>query len=214
MLQQSYRHVLRLLGREHERTAGRALALAALAYLPFWRGPEVLTIVRRGDLYTTSLPAVLYAWLQPRWGTARTTALLGGVAALLTALFAIGQGLRAWRDRSWRSLPRAAFEIALFYLLFTCLWFQEWYTIWPVALAALLPVEQAVALAVMLNYVGLTKPLVFGPLWLWRRPLPPLTWREVRLGPAVLAVPWLSTLARLVQRRRARTPGAALTADV
>ena len=76
----------------------------------------------------------------------------------------------AARDASWLSFPRAAFAILVFYLLLTCLWFQNWYAVWPLALAALFPPGYEVRLAVLLGYAGLAKPLIFEPLWLWQRP--------------------------------------------
>jgi hypothetical protein len=184
-------------------TAGMSASiLVVLLYLPFWRGPEVLTVFRRMNLFTTSLPAFLLAWLQSSWGEEFTIDILSFGAALLTGLFALWQGFRASQSGSWLAFPKAAFQIVLFYLLLTCLWFQEWYTIWPVALAAILPWGQAVPLAILFNYAGLMKPLVFGPLWLWQRPLPTKAWRELRLGPAVLALPWMVILTRLIVRRR------------
>lgn len=176
--------------------AAAGAILPALAYLPFWRGAQVLTVFQNVDLFTTSLPAFLVAWLQPRWGQELAGAVIGPAAVLLAGLFALWQGYRAHKSDSWEAFPRAAFRIVLFYLLFTAVWFQEWYTIWPVALAALLPWSRAVPLALLVNYAGLTKPLIFVPLWLWQQPLPPKTWRELRLGPAVLALPWMVLLIR------------------
>jgi len=46
---------------------------------------------------------------------------------LLTAGFALFQGYRAWRDRSWTGFSSAAFAVLMFYLLGTVLWFMPWY---------------------------------------------------------------------------------------
>ena len=59
-----------------------------------------------------------------------------------------------------------------------------------------LPPGYEVRLAVLLGYAGLAKPLIFEPLWLWQRPLPAKVWRELRLGPAALALPWVYALIR------------------
>ena len=85
----------------------------------------------------------------------------------------------------------------MFYLLLTCLRFQCWYALWPLGLAALLPPGHSARLGALFGYAALSKPLVFAPLWLWNRPLPAQVWRETRLGPAVLAVPWLYSLFAL-----------------
>jgi hypothetical protein len=175
-------------------TGAAAVALVVLAYAPFWHGIKTLDVERRRELFTTSLPAVAYASLEPRLGEERTASLISQVAAGLTGLFALYQGWRAWHDRTWLGFTRAAFNILMFYLLLTCLWFQSWYAVWPLGLAALLPPGHAARLGALFGYATLSKPLIFGPLWLWPRPLPPKIWRELRLGPAVLALPWLYTL--------------------
>jgi len=175
--------------------------LIALAYAPFWAGPETLTIVKRQDLFTASLPASLWAWLTPAWGVKATSTFLSRLACTLTVLFALWQGYRARADRTWRSFPLAAFWVMMFYLQVTCLWFQEWYTIWPVALAAILASDSHVLLALTLNVGGLIKSLILVPMWIWHRPQPSQLWWELRLGPASLALPWLSVAWHLVANR-------------
>jgi hypothetical protein len=183
-------------------TGALAIALVALTYAPFWHGEETLGIWRRQGLFTTSLPAVSYSLVGPVLGQARAARIISLTAAALTGAFALYQAARTAHDRSWLAFPRAAFNILMFYLLVTCLWFQDWYTIWPLALAALFPLGREIGLAVLFAYAGLAKPLVFGPQWLWRDPLPPPGWREIRLGPAVLAAPWLYALHAWWRTRR------------
>jgi hypothetical protein len=187
-------------------TFGLAAALVALAYAPFWHGPGTLDIEHRLELFTTSLPAVSYVLLKARLGGVQAAAIVSRVAAGATLLFALGQGLRAWRDGTWLGFPQAVFNILMFYLLLTCLWFQSWYAIWPLGIAALLPPGHSARLGALFGFTALSKPLIFGPLWLWIRPLPPGVWRESRLGPAVLVLPWLYALFALWHTRcRRRT---------
>ena len=189
-----------------------SIALVAIAYAPFWRGLETLSIERRQGLMTSSLPAAAWAILQGPWGPETAGQRISLAAAGLTALFALWQAVRAWRDSDWLSFSSAAFNILMFYLLLTCLWFQNWYAVWPLALAALFPPGYEVRLAVLLGYAALAKPLLFEPLWLWQRPLPPKPWRELRLGPAVMLLPWLYVLYAWLQPRlprRSRAPRAA-----
>jgi hypothetical protein len=128
-------------------------------------------------------------------GTQRAGQMIGSIAGGLTVLFALWQGIRAWQDRSQLSFVRATFNILMFYLLLTCLWFQQWYAVWPLALAALLPPGHAVNLAFVLGHTTLlAKHLIFGPMFFWIRPLPPKSWRELRFGPAVLGLSWLYAL--------------------
>jgi hypothetical protein len=186
-----------------------AIALIAIAYAPFWRGLETLSIERRQGLLTSSLPAAAWAMLQSSWGQQPASERISLLAAGMTGLFALWQAVRAWRDGDWLSFPRAAFNILMFYLLLTCLWFQNWYAIWPLGLAALMPLGFELRLAVFLSFAALAKPLLFEPLWLWQRPLPPKAWRELRLGPAVMLLPWLYVLYAWLQprlSRRAKAP--------
>ncbi|MCA9869889.1 MAG: hypothetical protein KC487_05865, partial [Anaerolineae bacterium] len=162
---------------------------------------ETLSIERRQALFTSSLPAAAWAALLPSLGKELAGQRVSTVAVALTALFALWQGVQAWRDRSWLGFTRASFNIIMFYLLITCLWFQSWYAVWPLGLAALLPPGHAARLAALFGYVALAKPLFFEPLWLWQRPLPPKEWRELRLGPALMALPILYALAVLVNSR-------------
>jgi len=178
-----------------------AAALIALAYAPFWAGLKTLTIVQREDMFTASLPAALWAWLTPAWGKAAASASLSRLAAGFTVAFALWQGYRAWADHTWRSFPLAAFWVTMFWLQVTCLWFQEWYTIWPVALAAILASDSHLLLALALNVGGVIKSLILVPLWVWRRPQPSQLWWELRLGPAALALPWLSVAWHLAAKR-------------
>jgi hypothetical protein len=75
------------------------------------------------------------------------------------------------------------------------MWFQQWYIIWPLALAALLPPGHAARLAVLFSYTALlSKHLIVGPLLFWTAPRPPRPWLELRFGPAVMLLPWLYAL--------------------
>jgi hypothetical protein len=179
-----------------------ALALIVLAYAPFWMGADPLGLTRRNALLTTSLPAMLYAALTPALGE-RAMTVVNVTAGLATLAFAVWQ---AWRvalpsperrplavggGAGGEGFIQASFNILMFYLLVACPWFQSWYAIWPLALAALLPPGHLARLGALFGFAVLSKPLLFGPMFLWIRPLPPKIWRELRLGPAVMLVPWL-----------------------
>jgi hypothetical protein len=175
-------------------TACAAMVLILLAYLPFWQGTETLGIEHRRRLFTSSLPAVVYTLLQAPFGQERAASEVSRLAAIITALFAFWQGVRASRTPSWQAFAQAAFAVLLFYLLCTCLWFQQWYAIWPLGLVALLPAQHLVWLGVLFGFAVLGKPLIFEPIWLWPHSPPDRSWLELRLGPSVLAIPWLLTL--------------------
>jgi hypothetical protein len=178
-----------------------ASALVVIAFAPFWHGLDTLSIERRQELITSSLPAAAWTLLQGPWGPEMAGQRISLVAASLTALYALWQAARVWRSSDWLSFPRAGFNILMVYLLLTALWFQNWYAVWPLALAALLPAGFETRLAMLFSYTALAKPLIFEPLWLWQRPLPPKAWRELRLGPAIMFLPWLYVLYTWLQAR-------------
>ena len=175
-------------------TGAAVLVLVWLVYWPFWQGSRILTIDRRMQLYTASVPAMVDELLRTVLPAQAVDYWVALVAAMVTAVYACWEGLHAWRNRSWLSFPTATYRIMMFYLLLTCLWFQQWYALWPLGIAALLPPGHAARLAALFGYTALSKQLVLEPLWLWIRPLPPKAWREVRLGPAVMTIPWLYVL--------------------
>jgi len=183
------------------RAGAAGLGLAVAAYAPLWRGPATLTFLQRQAMFTTSLPAALWAWLSPLWGVERTGRAIGALAWAAAGAFALARAGRTWRDPSWLSFPRAAFDILLFYLLVACPWYKEWYSIWPLAVAATIPGGRALAPAVILNYAGMAQPLALWPLWIGPSPLPD-TARELRLGPAVMALPTAFLALRWLRERR------------
>ncbi|NJN95901.1 MAG: hypothetical protein HC875_18235 [Anaerolineales bacterium] len=175
-------------------TSLTAIALIVAAYSPFWYGLAGLGLDRRAELFTASLPAVIRAWLYLTWGVKDIGWIIGLVAAGLTGLFVLWQSRRAWANPSWLSFAEAGFNILIFYLLVTCLWFQQWYAIWPLVIAALLPPGHAPRLAVLFGFAAMSKHLIFGPLLFWVRPRPPRAELELIFGPAVLLLPWLYAL--------------------
>lgn len=185
-------------------TALGAGLLILLAYLPFWHGLATLGIEHRRGLFTTSLPATMYALLEAPLGAEQAAGGISLGAAIATALFALWQGVRACRRPSWQAYVQAAFATLMFYLLFTCLWFHPWYAVWPLGLVPLLPPGRLTWLGVSFGFAVLSKPFIFEPMWLWLTPFPVRSWRELRLGPSVMAFPWLLTLITLLLGLRAR----------
>ncbi|NUN14051.1 MAG: hypothetical protein HUU55_10505 [Myxococcales bacterium] len=186
-------------------TSLAAVALIGTAYGPFWYGLQSLGLGRRTELFTASLPAAMRAWLYLTWGVKDIGWVISLAAAGLTALFVLWQSRRLWTDPSWLNFVQVSFNILIFYLLVTCLWFQQWYTIWPLALAALLPPGHAPRLAVLFSYAALSKHLIFGPLLFWVRPRPPRAELEMIFGPAVHTLPWLYTLLALWLVRQSKS---------
>jgi hypothetical protein len=190
------------------RFLGVTICLATIlivgAYAPFWYGFEALGLVRRTHLFTASLPAAMYAWLQLNFGLKNAGLQINLVMASLTALFVLWQSWQTRADHSWLNFIQAGFNILIFYLLVTCMWFQQWYAIWPLVIAALLPPGHAPRLAVLFSYAAMSKHLIFGPLLFWPRPRPTRAELELVFGPAVLILPWLYGLLTLWLIRQAK----------
>ena len=186
-------------------TAIVSIALVVLAYAPFWNGLETLSITRRANLYTTSLPAVAFNLLQFNLTRADAARAVSLTALTITALAALIVAWRAWRDRSDLSFTRSMFMLTAFYLLVTVPWFHAWYAVWIMGLAALLPIGHAVRFALLFSFAVLSKPLIFGPQLLWpTRPPEESRLIEVYLGPLVLALPWLYAIYALFDTWRAQ----------
>jgi len=208
-------------GRERWRylsvTALAGLVLAAAVFAPFWRGGDILAVQRRGTLFTASLPALVQAQLEQGLGIEASQHTVAAVAALLT-LAAVGyQTMRVWRVSGqrldWLVPIRAATHLLLFYLLFTCLWFQPWYTLWPLALAALLPEGALARTVVLLSYAAAWKTIIFDDFVYTGGPLPSKAWRETLLGPITLGVTWFYVAYRLSRGWRRRLIGRTVSAE-
>ena len=167
------------------------VGLGLLLYAPFWRGGDPLSLQRRETLFTTSLPAMIETQLEAPLGRAMSQRLVARLALLATGLAVVLQTLRAWREADWLSPIRAGARLLLFYLLFTCLWFQPWYALWPLALAALLPEGALGRAIVLLSYSAVWKTIFFNFVLFPGPRLPPRVQREAILAPATLGLTWL-----------------------
>ncbi len=173
------------------------LLLVVAFFAPFWEGSQILSIERRTSMVTTSLPATVWAMLEPRWGDPRAAETVTRLALYATVVFSLYQGWRAWADREWHSFPRASFKVLMFYLLFACPWFQQWYAVWPLGLLPLIGGGALPALGHVFAFVAQSKAFIFAPAFLWMDPFPAQTWRELRLGLTVLGPVWLFALMTL-----------------
>jgi alpha-1,6-mannosyltransferase len=152
-------------GRRWALLAGSVLASGALAvlfYAPFWAGPASVGFLRRGDLFTASLGNLLRLLAQPALGNnAASLARLVGYGAFAVAMLLLVP--RAWRGREGAV---SAFYIAIFaFILFATLWFQSWYVLWLLPLAALLPARGLQDRAILLSFGALASYEVFIFVW-------------------------------------------------
>jgi hypothetical protein len=179
-----------------------ATLLIIAAYLPFWNGLATLNISRRMQMFTTSIPAVIYRILKPLLGLSESARLVSLGALGILAVFTLYQTFRVKEQESSRNFSSIAFYILAFYLMVSCLWFQQWYGLWLIALTPLLP-ERSRSLALIFGFWVLTKQFVFGPLI-----VPIMTgsptkaiWLEPLLTLSVFCVPWILAIRNNLSRR-------------
>lgn len=184
------------------RTALGSILTVVLLYAPFWQGPQVLTLTHRTNLFTSSLPASLYHILSPRLGDATAAHMIDLGALGLTLVVAIWVGWRAGRSPSPDRFAQASFSILAFYLLVTCLWFQQWYMVWLVALTPLLLTASFRALGLFSAFWALSKQFIFGPLLIWPQHRLAQPWLEIWFTLFVLGASWLYALYAIEAARK------------
>ncbi len=182
------------------RTGLAGILITVAAYYPFWNGFASFSVERRMNMFTTSIPSVIYRLLKPALGMDESARLVSLAALGLLLLFVVFQSLRI--KGSAAEFLQVTFNILVFYLTITCLWFQQWYSLWLVTLAALLP-AQSRNLALVFSFWVVSKQLVFGPEY-----VPVMFWHPetaIRLEPlltsTVLGIPWLYALWILFRRK-------------
>jgi len=142
-----------------------SVVLAIVIYRPFWEGPETLTALRRTDLFTASFGSVLRLAVAPWLGLDAASTLARTVS--YTA-FAVVFGLSlliALRAVEPDDYLHAAYFTLLAAVLLLTTWFQAWYVVWPLALAAALPSPRRHLEVALLSLGGLLQYFVFIYLW-------------------------------------------------
>jgi hypothetical protein len=180
------------------------------AYAHFWYGWETLTIERRTQLFTTSLPSIIYSFLRLRIGFKPAAAWVSEISAATIVIFTLWQAVRATQNKTdpvWQRFCRAGVHILLFYMLVAILWFHQWYMVWAISLAILLPYEPVRTMTLFDGFAVLSKPFIMSPLLFIHMPSLPHEWLELRLSVGVLALPWLAAIMTLLwlQIRKGRS---------
>ncbi len=170
-------------------------ALIALSYARFWNG-QFLNLDWRGDLYTTSLSAWAWLGLQNFYDAKFAGLLVSRAGYVLLGAWMLRELFLLWRGRAEKfaveKYIHAALSILLFYLLVTIAWFQTWYVVWLLPLAALLPDGFVTRGVLLFCGVALWKmPLYDFVLFRNVRPIPPQWWRELWITLGVMSAPWI-----------------------
>ena len=178
-------------------TGAACAATVVLTFAYYWRGPEIITDDWRLHLFTTSLPSVLRVTLLEYQTVNVVDAFASRAAFLVLAVWVGWQALVLWRDRhirgnlEWQPYIQAALSILLFYLLVACTWFEPWYTVWPVALAALLPDGVLVRGSLVTAFAGMLKmPILDFVMAVEPGRVPPQFIVEWKITLSTLALPW------------------------
>ncbi|MEW6401665.1 MAG: hypothetical protein AB1649_07695 [Chloroflexota bacterium] len=176
--------------------------LIMIAYIPFWNGVTTFSIGRRMQMFTTSIPAVMHQILKPVLGWFEAANLISLGALGLLAIFTLIQSLRVQKQETTSGFLQIAFNIFAFYLLVTCLWFQQWYGIWLISLAPLLPLPSR-RFAIFFGFWVMSKQLIFVQLIIPAMSNKPETvvLLEPLLAFIVLGVPWIYALLNLRMSR-------------
>jgi hypothetical protein len=170
-------------------------AMIVLTFAPFWTGVKTLTIQRRSDLFTASIPDIAYNLLSKKIGVDLAHKDLSMIAAGLTLTFALWMGYRAMRDRSPGSFAMAAFSTLTFYIVVTCLWYQPWYSLWLVALVPLVQNRYASIVGIVAGFAAMGKHFIWVPLLLWKpSPAMPAPWPAIWLAIGIHSPVWIAAL--------------------
>jgi hypothetical protein len=180
------------------RTSLAGAFLIMTAYIPFWNGMETFSIARRTQMFTTSMPAVMYWILKPDLGWPEAARLVSLGALGLLAIFTLFQSFSVQKQEPTEGFLQTAFNILAFYLMVTCLWFQQWYGIWLISLAPLLPMRSR-RFALFFAFWVMSKQLIFVQLIIPAMSHKPetLIWLEPLLALTVLGVPLIYALPEL-----------------
>ncbi|MEP7137399.1 MAG: hypothetical protein ABI904_20940 [Chloroflexota bacterium] len=184
------------------KTAVVSLFITVAAYYPFWNGLASFSFDRRMQMFATSIPAVIFRFLTPAIGSNESARYVSLGALGLLAVFVLFQSFRFDSENPARGFLQITFNILFFYLMVTCLWFQQWYSLWLLCLVPLVS-EQSRRFALLFGFWIVSKQLIFGPHFVPIIYFKPET--GIRLEPiyvlTVFGVPWLYALWILVSKR-------------
>ena len=163
--------------------AAVAVALALLAYLPFWPPWQSIAGVldEMSNRYTYTISAMLRLWLrellppQAAWDVPRATGMLLFLGVLVWTM------VQLWRRRL--DLASAGFLVYFAYLVGGAS-YRIWYPLWLVPLAALSPAPAARWRAILICLTSELSLVFFYFVWRWY--WPDASWLQMHL----LVVPW------------------------
>lgn len=190
-----------------QRAAIDLVAFAAplvLITLPFAGGQDTFALGRRFLMFTTSLPTAVLAVAGHGLETVQAAALTQGIV-LGTLISVCGYYIVRLHKNS-RSIETVSFDVLWAYLALACTWFQPWYLIWLIGLAALFTDPRRATRVHLFVFMGFISYFIFGFIWphLLHQGITLLTFRA--LAGAVVMLPQIGLWA---WQSRTRTPNRA-----
>ncbi len=176
-------------------------ALIVIFYAPYWRGLNTLPIDQRAGMYTGSVGTLARQTLGfvfdghtgESVDTPNTNNILKYVALALLALFYLDR-LRYLLQTREKNDPllgiRVILHVILFYLLVSCFWFQSWYALWVVALAALLDNTPMRRFVLLFSYLVTWQTFLYNFVTLRPDGWAAIPWRDLIPVAAVMGVAW------------------------
>jgi hypothetical protein len=146
--------------------AGVALGvMATLAtFAPFWDGAGTFTVLKREGLFTASLPALLKLSVEAG-GQDWAVPWVGRIALAGFGIYCLFEATRV--RAGVESLIDGTYRVIVTYLLFACLWFQPWYLVWLIAVAALRRDLDTAHLSMLFSLTATLSYFVFIYIWIW-----------------------------------------------
>ena len=159
--------------------SGISLLLAFALYAPFWGGLDTLYFLSRGNWFTASFPTMVRELLRNWLPFEQAGRLAATLVGLGFGAFTVVRLWLLWREErrdgvpeaDWLPWLRAACDISFVYLAFATLWWQPWYLVWLVALAALLPSRLIHERTLLFCFGGVLNYLVFKYIWPTYQPM-------------------------------------------
>ena len=154
--------------------AGCGLAAIALvlAYAPFWEGRQTLAFLDRGNWFTASPPTMLRELLRRSMEFEQAGRLAATISAALFLAFAAWQLAAGWKwlrgadgELDITAFASLAYQLFFGYLLLACLWWQPWYLVVLLALAAVAGSSRLIDRTALFCLGGLCSYPVFKYVW-------------------------------------------------
>ncbi len=187
-----------------------SIALAVAFFAPYWTGGDPISLSRRERMFTSSVGTLVHQYLQwQHWDEGQAVQLISYTTFGLLGLFLLSELFEVWQQPDVFRAIRAIIAVLLFYLLVSIVWFQNWYVVWVVALAALLDNTPMRRFVLFFSYIVTWQSFLYYYVTLRYDGWSPLPWRDLIPVAVFIGLPWAYVIWFWVStwyRRLTRTP--------